>query len=422
MFIKGNIAHTPTKDEFEIIPSGYLEIVAGKVVAVHKTLAKEVAQTEIIDYGDMLIIPGFVDLHVHAPQYPNMGLGLDMELLPWLNTYTFPEEAKFKDLQYAKKVYSRFIHELWKHGTTRAAIYASLHTEATDLLLQLLQSSGLGAFAGKSLMDRNCPDYYIDNTANALEGVKVLAEKYNDPEALVQSIITNRFAPVCTDELEIGLGKLALEYNLPVQSHINENFGEIAWVKELYPKAKSYSEVYHSFGQFGQTPTIMAHCIHNQDSELELMKKMGVYAAHCPHSNTNLGSGIMPVRDFLNRGIRVGLGSDMSGGHKLAMNEVLVHAIQLSRLLWGASNKEVEALTLAEAFYLATKGGGEFFGLVGSFEPGYEADFLVIDDAELGMPNTDLEQRLQRYLYAGDDRNIVKRYVRGQEVAEPVIY
>ena len=140
MFIKGNIAHTPTKDEFEIIPSGYLEIVAGKVVAVHKTLAKEVAQTEIIDYGDMLIIPGFVDLHVHAPQYPNMGLGLDMELLPWLNTYTFPEEAKFKDLQYAKKVYSRFIHELWKHGTTRAAIYASLHTEATDLLLQLLQS------------------------------------------------------------------------------------------------------------------------------------------------------------------------------------------------------------------------------------------------------------------------------------------
>ena len=365
MFIKGNIIHTPTREKFEIFPKGYLEIAGGKVVALHLSLPKGVSQAEIIDYGELLLIPGYVDLHVHAPQYPNMGIGLDMELLPWLNTYTFPEESKFKDLQYAKKVYSRFVHELWKYGTTRSAVFASMHTEATDLLLQLFQESGLGAFAGKSLMDRNCPEYYVDTTENALAGVRILADKYNQPNALVQSIITNRFAPICTDELQLGIAKLAFDYNLPVQSHLNENFGEIAWVKELYPDALSYAHVYHHFGQFGQTPTIMAHCIHNEESELELMVEMSIYAAHCPHSNTNLGSGIMPVREFLNRGIRVGLGSELSGGHKLAMNEVLVHAIQLSRLMWGASNKKQAALTLAEAFYLATKGGGEFFGKIG---------------------------------------------------------
>src|SRR5699024_6100065 len=165
-------------------------------------------------------------------------------------------------------------------------------------------------------------------------------------------IITPRFIPTCTPELLKGLGQLSAKYNIPVQSHLNENIGEIEWVKELHPEAKNYSSIYDDFGLFGQQKTIMAHCIHNTEDEIDLMAKNQIHIAHCPHSNYNLSSGIMPVRIFLDKEIPVGLGSDVSGGHKVSMPSVMVSTIQASKIKWLETNKKLAPLTTSEAFYL----------------------------------------------------------------------
>ncbi|MFR3499674.1 MAG: amidohydrolase family protein, partial [Paraclostridium bifermentans] len=218
------------------------------------------------------------------------------------------------------------------------------------------------------------------------------------------------------------LGDLAIKYNVPTQSHLSENLGEIDWVKQLQPESEFYGDAYNRLNLFGQTKTLMAHCVYSCDKELELMKKNNVFAVHCPNSNLNLGSGIMPVRKFLDNDINIALGSDISGGHDLSIFKVMVNAIQCSKLLWVNSNKQVDFLTLSEAFYMATKGGGSFFGKVGSFEKNYDFDALVLDDSNLNPESYSLIERLERFIYIGDDRNIIHRYVRGEEISDPKFY
>ena len=206
-----------------------------------------------------------------------------------------------------------------------------------------------------------------------------------------------------------------------LQSHLSENTSEIAWVAELEPESESYGDAYNRYGLFGQTPTIMAHCVWTAGSELELMKKNGVMVAHCPTSNFNLSSGMAPVRNLLDAGIRIGLGSDISGGHDLNMFRMLVYAIQVSKMQYQ-QNHDKAFLTLSEIFWIATKSAGSFFGKVGSFEPGYEFDALVIDDSVLYPAEYSLQHRLERFIYVGDDRQIVHRFCRGQEVEEPKVF
>lgn len=419
MFLKGNIAYTPTPDEFEIIESGYLEIVDGHVKAVHKDRPEHATDADITDVGDKFLMPGFVDLHLHAPQYANVGLGMDMELLPWLNTYTFPEEAKYKDLDYAEDVYGQLVKSLWRNGTTRSVIFGSIHREASQRLIDMLIEAGLSAYVGKINIDRNAPDYYTENIDDSIRETEAFLKDNVGKSDLVKPIVTPRFVPTCTAELMRAMGDLAKKYDVPVQSHLSENLDEIALVKELHPEFETYGDVYDAHGLFGQQETLMAHSIHLTDSEIKLMKERGVWAIHCAHSNANLGSGIMPIRELLNNGNNVGLGSDISGGHKMFMPANIVLSIQLSRLVWLESGHELDALSTSEAFYLATKGGGKFFGKVGSFEPGYEADVLVVNDDGLGVDDLTLQQRLQRFLYIGDDRNIESRYVRGKHLEEP---
>jgi len=180
--------------------------------------------------------------------------------------------------------------------------------------------------------------------------------------------------------------------------------------------------VYEQFGLFGQQPTIMAHCIHNDDAEIALMAQNNIYVAHCPYSNNNLASGIAPVRKFIRSHVAVGLASDIAGGHEVSIARAMVMAVQVSKLKWLESNKQDNFLTIPEAFYLATKGGGSFFGKVGSFEEGYEFDALVIDDSALsGSSGRDytVEERLNRFIYLGDDRNIAVRYVAGRKIEQP---
>lgn len=421
--VKGNIIYTKTLDKFETLENGYLVVEDKLVKGLYKSLPDEFIKIKLIDYKDAIIIPGFVDLHLHAPQFPNLGLGLDKELIPWLETYTFPEEAKYSDSSYAKKVYSALIKELWKFGTTRSCAFSTLHKNTTKLLMDLFVESGLSAYVGKVNMDRNSPEYLIETTEESTRDTIEILEEYSNKYELVKPIITPRFVPSCTLQLLNSLGNLAKKYNVPVQSHLCENYGEISFVKELHPDYKNYASIYDDAGLFGDVPTVMAHCVLVDEDEIELMSRKKVFVAHSPNSNCNLSSGIAPIRRLITRGVPVGLASDISAGHSLSMMNVIVNTAQVSKIKWIESGRVDKALSTSELFYLATKGGGKFFGNVGSFEEGYEFDALIIDDSNLyTFKPLSLEERLQKFIYNGDDRNIKERYVAGKRIEEPKCY
>lgn len=412
--IKGDIIYTIDKDSFIFHENSYILVEKGIVKNILSDLENLHKPYDLIDYSGKLIIPGFVDIHYHAPQYPNIGLGMDKELIPWLNTYTFPEEAKYIDLRYSEKVFMSLLNDVWEKGTTRSVVFSTVFKESTELLLDMFIDSGLGAYVGKVNMDMNSNKALTENTQESIKETEEIILKYKDKSDLVQPIITPRFIPSCSDQLLRSLGGLAKEYDIKIQSHINENASEVKWVQELYPNIDNYASVYDHFNLFGQRETIMAHCIHNKDEEVELMIKNGVYAAHCPFSNFNLSSGMMPTRKYLDLGMKIGLGSDISGGHSLSIADVMVGAIQTSKMVWVYGGKEDRPISLSEAFYLATKGGGEFFGKVGSFEEGYDFDALIVEvDEDLSM-----EERLEKFIYDPKDR-ILGRFVRGNKIKKP---
>ena len=428
---KAHILFTKEKDCFEVYENGYIAVEDGIVLGVASSLDElaphlsPLTSEDVIDFGDKLLIPAMNDMHVHAPQVHNQGVAMDLELLPWLQNYTFPEESKYADTHYAERMYRRFLHTQWLFGTMRSVVFGTVHTDSTRVLMKLYQEAGMGAMVGKVAMNRHCPDALSEDVKAAVEGMEQLIAEFSHPSPrtshlspLVRPIITPRFVPSCTPELLKACGELANKYQLPVQSHLSENTSEIAWVAELEKESTSYGDAYNRYGLFGQTPTIMAHCVWTNGSELELMKRNRVMVAHCPTSNFNLSSGLAPVRTFLDEGLPIGLGSDISGGHDLNMFRMLVYAIQVSKMHYQL-DKSKAFLTLPEIFWIATKSAGSFFGKVGSFEPGYEFDALVIDDEVLHPDEYSLLHRLERFIYLGDDRQIAHRFCRGQEIKEP---
>lgn len=416
---KANILYTKQSDRFEVIHNGYVAVDKGIVQGVYEHLPAELQNAELLDYGDKLLIPAMNDMHVHAPQYRNQGIAMDMELLPWLQNYTFPEESKYVDMAYAKRMYSRFVHDLWRFGTMRTVAFATIHPDSTRELMLLFRKAGMGAMVGKVEMNRNCPDSLIEKVEDAVKADEALIAEFGG-DKLVRPIITPRFIPSCTPDMLRACGELAKKYDLPVQSHLSENHDEIAWVSQLEPESTCYGDAYFRYGLFGQTPTIMAHCVWSGPEEIALMKRQQVMVAHCPTSNFNVSSGMAPIRTYLNEGIPVGLGSDISGGHDLSIFRMILYAIQVSKMVY-CHDKSIPFLTLSEAFWIATKSAGSFFGKVGSFEPGYEFDALVIDDTELNHDNYTLLQRLERFVYIGDDRHIAARYCQGNLIPEPTI-
>ena len=417
--LKGNIIYSKDLTELAVCEHGYLVCRNGLAEGVYPTLPFKLGGNPIHDYGDCLIIPGLVDLHLHAPQYSFRGLGMDMELLEWLETNTFPEESKYKDIEYAKKAYTIFADNMRRSATTRACIFATIHRPATLLLMDLMEKAGLSTYVGKVNMDRNAPDYLREETqesaAETLEWIKdVLHRKYEN----TRPILTPRFTPSCTDELMEELKKLQMRYGLPLHSHLSENRSEVEWVKDLCPWAEFYGDAYDRFGLFGaDCPTVMAHCVYSDDREIARMKENGVFVAHCPESNMNVSSGIAPVRKFLEDGLNVGRGSDVAAGSTENLFRAMAHAVQASKLRWRLMDENLAPLTVEEVFYMATKGGGGFFGQVGSFEPGYEFDALVLDDSGLSHPQPlDIRSRLERMIYLADERVIKAKYVKGREV------
>jgi len=437
---KAHILFTKEKDHFEVFENGYIAVADGIVLGVAGSLSElnsqlptlndQFSEADVIDFGNKLLIPAMNDMHVHAPQVHNQGVAMDLELLPWLQNYTFPEESKYADVDYAERMYRRFLHTQWLFGTMRSVVFGTVHTDSTRKLMQLYQEAGMGALVGKVAMNRNCPDALCEDVDAYIKGQESLIKEFTslasgrevegEASPLVSPIITPRFVPSCTPELLRACGELAQKYQLPVQSHLSENTSEIAWVAELEPESENYGDAYNRYGLFGQTPTIMAHCVWTHGSELELMKRNGVMVAHCPTSNFNIASGMAPIRTFLDEGVKIGLGSDISGGHDLNMFRMLVYAIQVSKMQYQ-QNHDKPFLTLPEIFWIATKSAGSFFGKVGSFEPGYEFDALVIYDSVLYPDEYSLLHRLERFIYVGDDRQILHRFCRGQEIKEPKV-
>lgn len=418
--VKGDICFSKSTEELSVVKNGYVVCEDGRCAGVFETLPECFAELPCCDYTGKLILPGLVDLHVHAPQYPFRATAMDLELIDWLNTYTFAEEAKYADESYADKAYDIFVDDLKNSATTRACIFGTIHTDATLALMKKLEAAGMKAYVGKVNMDRNSPEYLCEESAEAsAEETEKWILQCSDFKN-IKPILTPRFTPSCTDELMRLLSNLQKKYHLPMQSHLSENLGEIEWVKELCPGTRFYGEAYDMFDMFGNDcPTIMAHCVHSGEEEIELMKKQNVFIAHCPESNANLSSGIAPAKKYLEKGMKVGLGSDIAGGTSLSIFKAMEMAVQCSKLRWRLYDQNVGPLTVEEVFYLATKGGGEFFGKVGSFEEGYEFDAVVIDDSTIRHPQElSIKERLERLIYLSDDRNVYAKFVGGKKILE----
>ncbi|MDD6037443.1 MAG: amidohydrolase family protein [bacterium] len=418
--LKGDIVYAVDKDHIVTQKDGYLVCEKGKSAGVFKELPAKYSGIKVVDHTGRLIVPGMTDLHVHAPQYTYRGIGMDLELLEWLNTHTFPEEVKYENLAYAAKAYSYFTYDLQRCFTTRAVVFATVHTDSTIELMDQLEASGMITYVGKVNMDRNSVCNLEEKDAetslrNTVEWLEKIEGRYRN----TSPIITPRFIPSCTDELMSGLGALAAKKQLRIQSHLSENPSEIQWVRELVPASTSYANAYEMFGAMGSPdrPTIMAHCVYSGPEEMAIMQKYGTFIAHCPESNMNLTSGIAPVRKFLDAGMKVGLGSDVAAGSSMDMLKTMLCTLQASKMYFRLVDNNAKALTFEEVFYLATKGGGAYFGKVGSFEKGYDFDAVVLDDSLMvSMREVTVRERVERAVYNDADCIIMDKYVAGTQI------
>lgn len=416
--IKGDIAYSASRSELCTVENGTLVCTDGICRGVFRELPEQYSSLRCFDFSGMLVIPGMVDLHLHAPQYAFRGLHMDEQLLPWLEKYAFPEEMKYENLVYAQRAYAIFADRLRLSATTRAAVFASRHLPATLLLMELLEKTGLHTFVGKVNMDRGAPDALMDASAEAsARETEELIEKASRFQN-TKTIVTPRFIPSCTDALMEKLGEIVKRFNVPVQSHLSENPEELALVQSLMPDVAFYGAGYEKYGLLGETKTIMAHCVYSPDEEMELLRRKGVFIAHCPSSNLNIGSGFAPIRRYLEAGLRIGLGSDVAGGESESIFGELRKAIVVSKMYTRYVNPKAKPLTFPEAFWLATRSGGAFFGRVGAFDEGFDADIVVLEDAKHPHPQKlTVAERLERSVYLGADRDVIAaKFVAGKRI------
>ncbi len=398
--LKGDILYPVSMQTLAEHKGGYIVLSeSGEILFVGDKLEEKYASIPVTDYGSNLIIPSFVDMHLHAPQYPMLGMGMDMELIDWLSAYVYKTEARFADAEYARRIYRKLADELISWGTTRVVMFSSLHTEATWVLMEELEKAGVTGYVGKVNMDRNGSPLLQETTEESmaetlrwLDGCKRF--KY------VQPIITPRFTPSCTDELMAFLGNLAKERDLRVQSHLSENLGEVEWVKELHPDCKYYWETYDKYGLW-KSHTVMAHCVHSDKNERSAMREAGVVMAHCADSNINLSSGIAPVRAMMDEGVWVAFGSDIAGGAQIAMPNVIAMSIRASKLRAMMDEKKPRYLSVAEAYYLGSAAGAQYFDPRPVFSPGTKLHAVVVDESAFTESARELSmvERFERAVY-----------------------
>ena len=416
--IKGTILSAPTLGQLDALPGGYLVAEDGLIRGVYGSLPEQYAGAPVEDWGDALILQSFADLHLHAPQYPMLGMGMDLPLLDWLNAYAFPTEARFADTGYAREIYSRLARELIANGTTRVCMFSSLHTDATLILMEELEKAGVTGYVGKVNMDRNAAPGLLEETTEESRRETLRWLDACQDFRLVKPMLTPRFTPSCTDELMAFLGKLAAERDLPVQSHLSENQAEMAWVRQLHPGCQQYWETYAKFGLWNDR-TLMAHCVWSDERERAAMKDAGVTVVHCPDSNVNVCSGTAPVRAMLEEGMKVALGSDIAGGDHLNMFDVTASAIRASKVRQMTDPAHPAFLTVPEAWYLATSAGAAFFGEAPGFAPGNPLHAMVLSDDALPQSHPlTARERFERCIYRRQQGALRAVWSAGRKVYE----
>lgn len=410
--IKANIVYAEATG-FVCKENAYLVTEDGVIRGVFDSLPAQYQNAAIEDYGDAILLPAFADMHLHAPQYPMLGLGGDLQLIDWLNAYAFPTEAMYADEAFARRTYRQLAQELIKRGTTRVCMFASMHTNATLILMEELEKAGVTGLVGKVNMDRNGGKNLQETTEESIHETLRWLDACADFK-LVKPILTPRFTPSCTNELMAALGKLAAERGLPAQSHLSENYGEIAWVKQLHPDCAQYWQTYAKYGLWKQG-TLMAHCVHSDERERAAMRDAGVSMVHCADSNANIRSGIAPVRRALSEGVTVVMGTDIAGGASLSMANALTMAIRMSKQRWIETEGKDDFLRFHEAVYLATTAGAAYFGAKPGFVTGEKLHAQVLTDALLcpTLQKLTLPERLERLLYDADARNVLAVYSDG---------
>lgn len=390
---------------FELLPDALIELDAsGRIQTVGPAPADcRVPET----HPGTVLLPGFVDTHIHFPQTRMIG-SASGPLLTWLERSVFPEESRFRERAYAEQVAVEFCDALIAQGTTSASIFSSSHPEATDALFAELSRRGLRGMAGLTLMDRGAPPAVLREAPAALEACEALIERWHGHDAgRLRFCVTPRFALSCTSELMRGAGRLAEKHGLWMQTHLSENREELRATAAAFPASADYLGVYEDHGLVGSR-SLFAHCIHLSEGEWGRMARHDAAVAHCPDSNFFLGSGCMPLRQATERGIRVGLGTDMGAGRTFSLRRVAASAYDAALVVQAPVAPE-------ELLWRATVGGALALGLegVGRIAPGYEADLVAVDvpghvAAEEGL--------LDALLFRRDSGPVRATYVRGRRL------
>lgn len=410
---------TDPAGSYEYFEDGVLVVRDGLVAETgpaREVLARLPAETPIVDRTGKLILPGFVDCHIHYSQ-TDVIASYGEQLLEWLDRYTYPAERRFADAGHAREVADFFLDELLRNGTTTALVLGTVHPESVDAFFAAAQARSLRMAAGKVLMDRNCPEFLRDTAESGYAESRALIEKWHGRDRLLYAI-TPRFAPTSTEAQLERAGDLAAEFpDVFVHTHLAENRKEVAWVRDLFPWARSYLDVYARFGLV-RPRSVFAHCIHLDEEDLETLAEQRALAAFCPTSNLFLGSGLFDLRRMRNLGVLVGIATDVGGGTSFSMLKTLAEGYKIAQLA-------DQPLSAYRAFYLATLGGAQGLHLderIGNFAPGREADFVVIDLAATPLAarrharTGTLEERLFMAMMLGDDRFIAETYVLGKRV------
>ena len=422
--IRGSIAHclrdpgaAGDSSAVEWFEDGLLLLEHGRIMQLgpaSELLPQLPAGTPLHDHSGKLIVPGFIDTHIHYPQ-TDIIASYGKQLLDWLNQYTFPAEAQFDDPAHAREVADFFLAELLRNGTTSAMVYATSHPQSVDAIFEAAQQRQLRLLSGKVLMDRNAPEALADSAESGYRDSKALLERWHGQDRLLYAI-TPRFAASSSEAQLIRTGQLATEYpDVYIQTHVAENKAEVAWVEELFPHRRSYLDVYDHYGLLRER-SVFAHCLHLDHADRRRMADSGAAMAFCPTSNLFLGSGLFDLDTVRTLGIRVGLATDVGAGTSFSMLQTLGEAYKVLQL-----NGQV--LSPYRALYLATLGGAQALYLddkIGNFEPGKEADFVVLDPqatpllARRMAHARNLAEQFFVLMLLGDDRAVAATYVLGE--------
>lgn len=415
--IRSQIFHFLSKENYEFLEDGLIIIKDGYIedLGLYKDLeSRWSSRVDIQDERDKILMPGFVDAHIHGVQTEVMA-SYGADLLQWLENYTFPYESKFSDKEFASEASQFFFQQLLKNGTTTAAIYPSVHRASIEAIMEEALTLNMRVLSGKTNMDRNAPEQLCEETQNTFEEGEELIEKY-DGKGRLNYILTPRFAITSTAEQLEQLQQLKEKYpHIGVQTHISENFEEIDSTKELFPDRKDYLDVYEHYGLVAKN-TLLGHGIHFSDDEWNRVKECRATLVHCPSSNLFLGSGLFDFKKAWEMDIPLALGSDVGGGTSFSMLKTAASAYQVAALRGYKA-------TALQLFYILSLGGAKAMGLddkIGNFESGKEADFILIDSSKVDLVNERLkvsqsiEEKLFALLMLGDDRIIDSVYLMGE--------